>query len=913
MALSPGTRLGPYEVTNQIGVGGMGEVYRATDTNLKRAVAIKVLPESVAADAERLARFQREAEVLASLNHPHIAAIYGLERSDGTTALVMELVEGPTLADRIAQGPIPVDETLPIAKQIAEALEAAHEQGIIHRDLKPANIKVRPDGTVKVLDFGLAKAMDPVGSAPTVTQSPTITSPAMMTGVGIILGTAAYMSPEHARGKTVGRRSDMWAFGVILFEMLAGHRLFDGDTVSDTIASVLKNEPEWIRLPADTPPPIRRLLRRCLEKDHQRRLDSAADARIEIEDALASPPTESAPAGRPSRRVAVTAAALTGGALIGGLAMWASTRPSPQPAPLLARFSITLPSAMLAGPDRDLALSPDGKLLVYRGAMEPLGAGVGGGPWEVRALAALDARPLAGITRGRAPFFSADGRWLGFFESNELKRVPVAGGVAIPICSFAGLPRGASWAEDGTIVFATNDPTSKTGLLRVSADGGAPIAITTLDAAHGEVGHWFPSILAGRNAVLFTVTSGQPETAQVAVLDLQTNQRKTLVRGSQAEYIAPNYLLFAVDGALRAVRFDLDTLEVLSEPQTVVDQVMVGPSGAANYAVSRGGTLVYAGVSEQPLTRASLVWVDRKGHETAMKAPQRAYRYVTLSPDGAEAALSIGSQGSSDLWIWHFARETLTPLTSAPGLNANPLWTPDGRHIIFASTRAGVPNLYMQPADGTGPAIRLATSATPQMPTSIAPNGTAIIVNDQGNIVWYSFSSAAEEPTRPASLILAKPPDVRPLIATPAGESSGKVSPDGRYVAYVSNASGRFEVFVQPFPQVETGRWQVSTTGGGQPVWARNGRELFYIAEGNVLTVVPVQTAGASFTRGTPVRVFDTPFAFADAPQPYDVSLDGQRFVMLKANTTGDKSAEAPTMTVVLNWLEELKRLVPTK
>jgi eukaryotic-like serine/threonine-protein kinase len=911
MSLSAGTRLGPYEILSAIGAGGMGEVYCARDTKLNRGVAIKVLPESLATDPERLARFSREAQVLAALNHPNIAHIHGFEDSTGVPALVMELVEGPTLADRVARGPIPIDEALPIAKQIAEALEAAHEQGIIHRDLKPANIKVRADGTVKVLDFGLAKALDPVAAseaAAALTNSPTITSPAL-TARGVILGTAAYMSPEQAKGRPADKRSDVWAFGAVLYELLTGRRAFTGEGVSDTLAHILMTEPDWTALPANTPAGIRQLLRRCLEKDRKRRLADAADARLEIEDALASPTVETAaPGTAQSRRVAAApiVLALAGGALIASLGTWAATRPVPQAPVLPSRFAIEPPPAQslfVSSFDRDLALSPDARYLVYR-----TGGTGNGGPLMVRAIDVLDAQPLTGITNARIPFFSPDSRWIGFFDLDELKKVPVTGGPAITICRFTGPgPRGASWGDDNTIVFATND--RKTGLLRVSADGGEPTVLTTPDAKQHEEDHLFPSVLPRGRGVLFTITTGQVETAQVAVLDLKTGKRKTLIPGgSAAEYVdsstgsgQPGYLVYAVAGTLRAVRFDLERLEVLSDPARAVEYVMVGSNGAANYAVSRSGTLVYA---PGGAAARSLVWVDRQGHETPLKTPPRAYAIPRLSPDGTRVALDIRDQ-ENDIWIWNLTRETLTRLTSDPGNDAEPVWTPDGQRLLFSSTRTGVSDLYWQAADGTGTADRLTNTSI--NPTSVTPDGTRVIGSDtppttQWDVVVFPLLS----PARHAG---PGPSSVKPLIQSPFTERNAEISPDGRFLAYESNESGRNEIYVRPFPEVERGRWQVSTGGGTQAAWARNGRELFYLDGSSRLTTVPVQTTGATFSAGNPARVFDRAYAMPVGFRTYDVSPDGQRFLMIK----DDQNATAAAIVVVLNWQEGLKRLVPTK
>ena len=539
MALIPGVRLGPYEILSPLGAGGMGEVYRARDTKLGRDVAIKVLPEAFVSDPERVARFQREAKTLASLNHPNIGGIHGLEESGGVTALVMELVEGEDLSQRIARGAIPIDEALHTARQIAEALEAAHEQGIIHRDLKPANIKVRPDGTVKVLDFGLAKAMEPVGRAPDVSQSPTITMPAM-TQAGMILGTTAYMSPEQAAGKISDKRSDIWSFGVVLMEMLTGEPVFAGETVSHVMAAVLRADPDWSALPPNTPAAIRRVLRRCLDKAPKRRLDSAAAVRLELEDAQTSPAAEVSPARVPRRVVPVAIASVVGGALLATLALWTFTRPAPPAAAPLARFTITPPAALpltlsLQAAARDFAVAPDGSFLIYRSGHA--------GQLVVRWLDQLDAAPLTGIESAVMPFVSPDSKWIGFVQDDlALKKVAVTGGAPVTLTRLPVWPRGASWVDDDTIIIGTNSLT--TGLLRVPAGGGDPTVLTTPNRARGEEGHVLPSRLPGGHAVLFTIGAAEPENAQIALLDLQTRTQTMLLRGGRdAQYVASGHLV----------------------------------------------------------------------------------------------------------------------------------------------------------------------------------------------------------------------------------------------------------------------------------------------------------------------------------------------------------------------------------
>jgi eukaryotic-like serine/threonine-protein kinase len=908
-----GRHLGPYHVLAKLGEGGMGEVYRATDTTLKRQVAIKVLPDAMAADAERLARFQREAEVLAALNHPHIAQVFGFERVDGASALVMELVEGPTLADRIAQGPVPLVEAVSIARQIADALEAAHERGIIHRDLKPANIKVRPDGTVKVLDFGLAKtqhsARNASGSADLL-NSPTLTAPAM-TVQGMILGTAAYMSPEQAAGKPVDRRSDVWAYGVVLMEMLTGRQTFGGETVSHVIASVLKDAPDWTALPDDTPAAIRTLLRRCLEKDRRRRLADISDARLELDDAL-SPRSESPhQARRPSRAVASLSAALgvVAGALVAAAAMWIGVRPAALSLVRPARFVIEPPSTeplAYRGSAGNLAVSPDGSLIVYSVATDS-GRNT---RLMVRSIDDLEARPLANSENASAPFVSPDGRTVGFVSAaGPIVYVPVSGGPAVPISRqrLGGTPRGATWGTDDQIVFANAAP--EIGLVRVMR-GGEPEVLTKPNQAAGEVDHVFPSFLPGDRAVLFTILAAQAERAQVAVLELATGQYKTLVRGgSHARYMDPGYLVYVAAGSLSAVRFDPERLQVIGEPVALGERVIARTNGAAEFALSSTGTL--ASIPDrggESMTPRSLVWLNRQGQEEATGAPIRTYGTARVSPDGSRAVVAVYDDTLDDLWIWDFARRTLERMTKTDGSDMSPMWDRSGRHVIWASAPPGSgPTVYRQAADGTGAAEQLGASGGFQYPTTMTADGRRLLIQ-QG-----------PRPERVRSLDLNAAGNAAQSEIVMANAWSPELSPNGRWVAYQSDESGRDEIYVRPFPDVDAGRTLISTAGGTRPAWAPNGGELFYLDGTGLLTAVPLQIVGNTLKPGLPVTVSRTLY-FAGvsslgvaALRGYDVAADGRRFLMIKERAPAERDGGPAGLVVRLNFAEVLNARLPSK
>jgi Tol biopolymer transport system component len=891
MTVAAGTKLGSYEVVAPIGAGGMGEVYQAHDTKLGRDVAIKVLPEAFAHDTERLARFQREAKMLASLNHPNIATIHGLEQSNGTSYLVMELVSGETLADRVKrEGAVPVEEALKIAVQIAEALEAAHEKGIIHRDLKPANVKVTPEGKVKVLDFGLAKAFAGEVADSNPSQSPTLSAVATMQGV--LLGTAAYMSPEQARGKAVDKRTDIWAFGCVLYELLTGKQAFQGETVTEILAAVLKGEPEWQALHTNTPIKIRDLLRRCLQKDVNKRCRDAGDVRIEIEEALAAPATAEATAPTKGihalgwRTVPLIAVGTFIAAVIVGLAAWNLKPAPPQPKPVL-RLTITLPPGeQLAALDSPaIALSPDGTQLAY--------VAIRGGPQQIylRALNNLESRPIAGTEGANSPFFSPDGQWLGFFASGKLKKVSVSGGAAV-ILGGAWDPHGASWGSQGTIVFS---PSTAGVLQRVPDAGGTPQPLTRLEKS--DVNNGWPEFLPGGKAVLFAAStiSGNWTSAQVVVHSVGTGEQRRLLQGTHPRFAPSGHLLYAQGGTLMAVAFNSQRLEVTGAAVPVVEGVLQSVSkGDAQYSISATGSLVYVSGGVQS-TQRRMVWVDRKGVEQALPAPARPYRYTRISADGQRVATGI-EESENHIWLYDLLRETLTRWTFEGGVNIMGAWTPDGKRIAFQSDTGGPQNIYWQLANGGGGLERLTTSEYINAPNSWSPDGQAL-----------AFIEIRPDTGYDILVLRLSDRKVQPFLRTRFNESAPRFSPDGRWLAYISDESGRFEVYVQPYPG-PGGKWQVSTDGGTEPVWNPNGRELFY-REGDKMMAVDVTTQ-PSFSAGKPKMLFEGPYLPTPVTFPnYDVSPDGQRFLMLKSV---DQSQAAPTqINVVLNWFEELKRRVP--
>ena len=926
MPLNPGTRIGVYEVTAKIGEGGMGEVYQARDTSLDRDVALKVLPEAFMVDPERLTRFQREAKVLASLNHPNIGAIHGIEAAGDTQALVLELIEGPTLADRIAEGAIPVDEALMLAKQIADALEVAHEQGIIHRDLKPANVKVKADGTVKVLDFGLAKAATAQASETGGAESPTM-SITGATQMGMVIGTAAYMAPEQAKGKPVDKRADIWAFGVVLLEMLTGRRVFDGETASETLAAVMMKEPDWDRLPAGLPPNLNNLVRRCLEREPRERVRDIGDARLAMHGAfettirVASGPTAVASTPIWQRPMAIAVAVLAS-LVVGGGAAWNFSRQGPVSSGLM-RFAISPPETApldFTSLDRDLVISPDGTQIVYNGVLD------GGPRLNILAIDQFEGVPLRGGETGSGAFFSPDSEWVGFVTrgGTQLQKVLISGGPPVALAESPARILGASWSLDDQIVFGTQ----AAGLYRVSGGGGVPEELTTLDSDRAEVNHTWPFVIPGRGVVLFVIsTESSVSNGQLAVLDLDTREVTDLgLRGTSPHYVSTGHVVYmAEDASVRAVPFDVSSLEVTGNPVPVVEDVVVKPSsGAANFSVSEQGRLVYgtgAGGGGAPRT---LVWVDREGREELLGEawPDDQYSYPRMSPDGESVAVGIAENtdnvtSPADLWVLDLARGSRSRITFGGNNRFLPTWSPDGAQLAFADTPFRPNRILAASADGSGLGETLLDREGQRVfPTSWSPDGQTL-----------AFYEDYPETGRDIYVVrIAEDSAPVPFVATPFQERAAAFSPDGRWLVYVSNESGRDEVYVRPYPG--PGREiTISTTGGEEPVWAPDGRELFYRNQQDQMLAVSVDISGQEFQAGSPEQLFEGLYDFDPAGTSrassdalvaaggggspnYAVAADGQRFLMIK-QSGAFAEGRRPEIKVVLDWFEELNARVP--
>jgi serine/threonine-protein kinase len=877
MTLNAGTKIGPYEILAPLGAGGMGEVYRARDSKLNREVALKVLPSAMANDSERMARFQREAQVLASLNHPNIASIYGLEESGSVHALVMELVDGLTLAERIVGPPLApagpalqFNEAMGIVKQIAEALEYAHERSIIHRDLKPANIKITPTGKVKILDFGLAKNLEDMLAQGGMDSSLTVGLAA--TREGMIMGTPAYMSPEQARGRVLDKRTDIWAFGCVIFELLTGKRAFEAETSSDTISMVLTSEPPWKELPDSTPPNLLALIRRCLQKDVARRLRDIGDARIEIDETMNS--------GLAGHAVGINPAA-------GGAPGRASVSVTPS---IVSRFSVTLPpnEVLLLRVGTSIALSPNGRLLVYVGSRAGLTR------LYLRPMDRFEATPIAGTEGAEGPFFSPDGQWIGFVADHKLKKVAVQGGTPLSLCS-APVSLGASWGPRDKIIFASSPDA---GLLQVSAAGGAPEVLTISDSNHGESGHYFPEVLPDGKTVLYT-TVMSTASPRIVALRLDKGESHTIVEGgTNPHYVSTGHLVYAWGPTLLAAPFDLERLRLTGTAVPVLQGVLGTVFAGAQFSLSRDGSLAYVPGELQAMDR-TMLWVERNGESEPLGAPSRPYMDPRISPDGSEVVVTIHDGTKEDVWLYGLTRGTLTRLTFEGFENETPLWTPSGDKVVLSSSRVGPPmSVFWRPKDGSGGEELLFSCDHHLHLNSISPDGKFLAYTDyhplRGGDIWL--------------VELAGGYSRRPLLQRPFNEWGAHFSPNGRLLAFVSNESGRDEIYVLSFPSLDR-KWQISTDGGTEPLWARNGRELFYRHDEKMMAVEV--TTEPTFSAGKPVQLFEASYdrGLTLGHTNYDVAPDARRFLMLKA---GEQESAPTQVNLVINWFEELHRLAPT-
>jgi serine/threonine-protein kinase len=816
-----------------------------------------------------LARFEREAKLLASLNHSNIATIFGLDEDDGRRFIAMELVPGEDLEQRLARGPMPLNEALELIRQVAGALEAAHANGVVHRDLKPSNVRVTPDGTVKVLDFGLAKSVEerPAGEGTDPASSPTLTS--ALSAPGVILGSAAYMSPEQARGNPVNAQTDLWALGCLLYECLTGQRAFVGDTVSDTLAAVLRAEPDWSALPEETPASARRLLRRCLAKDPGRRLHSAADARIEIEEAAAEEPAPGSEvaSGATGRRAWLPwlLAAVLAVAAVGLGVAWDRARKSSRGR---LHVTVTLPPELelMQGTNGDLiaSLSPDGSRVAFTAREEDTIR------LCLRSLDSPDVTIVPGTEGASGPFFSPDGQWVAFFAGGMLKKVSVQAGAPVEICE-ARSGRGGSWSTDGTIVFS---PFFTSGLARVSEDGGEPEEITRPDSSRNERTHRWADVLPGGRAALCTVGTldkpGYYDDATIAIADLESGELRPLIEGgSFARYSPTGHVVYSTEGMLFAVPFDLDRLQVTGPPRPLPDRVAgMRSSGGVYFEISREGTLMYLPEAARSM-ETSLVWVDREGRaETIMRKPV-PYLGPRLSPDGRKLAVGVGpGLGDGDIWVYDLSQGQSTRLTFESDYLA-PLWSSDGKRILFGVTRGGSEGIAWKAADGSDteqPVLRVRPEFV-TTPEALHPDGERMVLTRIGGRGGYDLMVTTLDD-----------PEPREIYESPGRAGGASFSPDGRWIVFASSESGRFEIYVRSFPGPE-GRWQISTEGGKGPIWSRDGSEIFY-THGNRMMVVPVET-DPSFSPGRPRELFRFEFLRDPGPMPdYDVTADGQRFVM---------------------------------
>jgi len=892
MPLAPATRLGPYEIIGPLGAGGMGEVYRARDTRLGRDVAIKVLPATFAGDVERVGRLEREAKLLASLNHPNIAVLFGIEQQDGTLCLALELVEGQSLAERLERGAIRLDEAFSIAAQIAAALEAAHDAGIVHRDLKPGNVMLRPDGVVKVLDFGLAKGAAAADSNPELSNSPTLTH--LATGMGVILGTAGYMSPEQARGRGVDRRTDIWSFGCVLYEMLTGQQLFAGETVSDTIARILEREPDWSAIPAAVPEKIRDLMRRCLEKDARKRRRDIGDARIELEEVVAARTSRSRSAasgidiGKPAARASSPILPWAVAVLALAIAAFALMRPRSAAQPV-GRLSVTEPDgASLDGDAVDCSLSPDGRALVFVAADSS-----GNVQLWLRPIGSLDGRPIPGTDNAVKPFWSPDSRWIGFFADGKLKKMRLPGGSAETVCD-APNGRGGTWSARGTIVFV---PSGEGPAFAVSAAGGEPRQVTALDSTHHEISHRFPCFLPDGRHFLYVVLPAGPRAFQLMAGSVDGGKPKPVaVVDTAPVYAEPGYLVYMRDRNLVAQPFDAGSLAFKGDPITLPDTP--GASQTTGYRTATASTNGMLAYMNGTVTNNKLTWFDRAGHVTGVvPVPAAQYQIPSLSHDERRVALDrVASPNETDIWIVDLVRGVPTRFTFGPRQNSFAAWSPDDRRIAFESNRNGMFDIYVKSTSGATPETALVTGRSQfKHPVSWSPDGRLLAFYELNPKTLFDISIVATDGSSPPV----------PYLATPFQDQVPFISPDGRWMLYTSDESGRNECYVQSFPTPGQ-KYQVTTGGCFFARWRGDGKVILIMGQdGQTILAADVLESGSEFLASAPRLLFRLPPNVGG----FDVTRDGQRFL---AGVPEGKMV-SQSITVVTNWQEELKRQAEEK
>ena len=903
MALALGTKLGPYEILATLGAGGMGEVYRARDARLGRDVAIKILPPQFSSDPVRKQRFEHEAKTISTLNHPHICTLYDIGRQDGTDYLVMEYLEGETLAQRLEKSPLPLDQVLRNAIEIADALDKAHRQGVVHRDLKPGNIMLTKSGA-KLLDFGLAKAM--AAGVADATAAATFGRP--ITAEGTIVGTFQYMAPEQLEGKEADARSDIFAFGAVIHEMATGKKAFGGKSQASVIAAILERDPPPISsLQPMAPPALDRVVKICLAKDPDDRWQTAHDLAGELQWIAEAGTQAGVPAPVVSRRMVrerLTQAAAASMTLIAiALAIGFVLRAPKPPQPLRLNAEIGADATLATDWGPSAILSPDGTLMALVVTDSDQKRRI-----YVRSFDQLQATALSGTENARNPFFSPDGQWLGFFADGKLKKVSVHGGAAVVLCD-ASNDRGGSWGEDGTIVFT---PVLRAALFKVSSAGGSPQPLTTLDQQAGEVTHRWPQVLPGGKAILFTsgITTGSYEDAEIAVYSMSSGQRKTVQRGGfHGRYLPSGHIVYMHGGTLFAVPFDLKRLEVIGRPAPILEGVAAVPdNGGAQFSFSATGNLVYV-ASHGGSQNLSIYWMDRQGKFAPLRDTPGGYRNPAFSPDGKRLAVEINDGKRTDIWVYEWQRDTLTRLTFGGRHNYRPVWTPDGQRITYSSFEdAGGFSIYLKQADGAGDAVRLIESKNETYAQSWRPDGKVLAFYQLNTGTSWDVMTLAVEGNGKSGW---KPGEPQSFLNSPFSEMTPAFSPDGHWLAYQSDESGNFEVYVRPFPG-PGGKWQISTAGGVFPKWSRNSRELFYATQDNKVMASTYTASGDSFHADkpqlwSPGQLSST---YGVVAYNFDPHPDGKRFAVLKAPGTGEVP-KVDKVSFIFNFFDELRRKVP--